>query len=68
LEHHNVDEYILLMKRFAEMRGKEISTGFAEGFRQHLGHGYPQNNRLKEILGDLVTVIDTTHIPVNHLY
>jgi hypothetical protein len=38
------------------MRGKEINTGYAEGFRQHLGHGYPQNNILKEILGDFVVV------------
>lgn len=54
--HHKMDEYILSMKRFAEMRGKEVNTVYAEGFRQHLGHGYPQNNILKEILGDLVVV------------
>jgi LmbE family N-acetylglucosaminyl deacetylase len=54
LEHHKVDEYILLMKRFAAQRGLEISTSYAEGFRQHLGHGYPQNNILREVLGDLV--------------
>src|ERR1035437_3066180 len=55
-EHHKMDEYILSMKRFAETRGKEINTKYAEGFRQHLGHGYPQNNILKEILGDLVVI------------
>lgn len=54
--HHKMDEYILSMKRFAEKRGKEINTKYAEGFRQHLGHGYPQNNILKEILDDLVVV------------
>lgn len=53
LKHHKIDEYILAMKRFAEIRGKEINTKYAEGFRQHLGHGYPQNNILKEILGEL---------------
>jgi LmbE family N-acetylglucosaminyl deacetylase len=52
--HHKMDEYILAMKRFAAKRGKEINTGYAEGFRQHLGHAYPQNNILKEILGSLV--------------
>jgi LmbE family N-acetylglucosaminyl deacetylase len=52
--HHKMDEYILAMKRFAAKRGKEINTGYAEGFRQHLGHAYPQNNVLKEILGSLV--------------
>jgi len=56
LEHHKMDEYILSMKRFSAMRGKEINTGFAEGFRQHLGHGYPQDNILKETLGGFVHV------------
>lgn len=53
LKHHKIDEYILTMKNFAEKRGREINTTYAEGFRQHLGHGYPKNNILKEILGDL---------------
>jgi hypothetical protein len=38
------------------MRGKEINTDFAEGFRQHLGHGYPQDNILKETLGGVVHI------------
>ena len=54
LMHHKMDEYILSMKRFSEQRGCEINTKYAEGFRQHLGHGYPQNNVLKEILGSFV--------------
>jgi LmbE family N-acetylglucosaminyl deacetylase len=54
LEHHKIDEYILCMKRYAEMRGKEINVRYAEGFRQHLGHGFPYDNKLIEILGDLV--------------
>ncbi|HLF33612.1 MAG TPA: PIG-L family deacetylase [Cyclobacteriaceae bacterium] len=52
--HHKVDEYILSMKRFAGQRGKEINVKYAEGFRQHLGHGYPQENILKNTLGELV--------------
>jgi LmbE family N-acetylglucosaminyl deacetylase len=56
LEHHKMDEYILAMKRFAEMRGTEIGVQYAEGFRQHLGHGYPQDNILKVILGKQVVV------------
>ena len=51
---HQDSKYILDMKRFSAKRGEEISTAFAEGFRQHRGHGYPQNNILEEILGDLV--------------
>lgn len=54
--HHKIDEYILSMKRFGELRGKEINAQYAEGFRQHLGHGYPQENILKEILAELKVI------------
>lgn len=54
--HHKIDEYIHSMKRFAKQRGKEIETEYAEGFVQHLGHGYPQNNILKEILQNVVVI------------
>ncbi len=54
LTHHKVDEYILAMKRFAAQRGLETGVEYAEGFRQHLGHGFPQDNLLKDILGDMV--------------
>jgi len=54
LSSHQDSEYILAMKRFSAKRGKEINTAYAEGFMQHLGHGYPQGNILKEILGDLI--------------
>lgn len=50
LKHHKMDEYILSMKRFGEMRGSEINRRYAEGYRQHLGHGYPQDNILEELL------------------
>lgn len=52
--HHNMDEYILAMKRFSAQRGAEINVKYAEGFRQHLGHAFPQHNLLKETLGELV--------------
>ncbi len=52
--HHGMDEYLLSMERFARSRGGETGTSFAEGFRQHLGHGFPQDNLLKAVLGDLV--------------
>lgn len=56
LEHHKMDEYILAMKRFSAARGQEINTTYAEGFRQHLGHGFNQENILKEILGDKIII------------
>ena len=54
--YHKMDEYVLSMKNNAIARGKECNTDYAEGFNQHLGHGYPQTNLFKEILGDLVTI------------
>jgi LmbE family N-acetylglucosaminyl deacetylase len=56
LTHHKMDEYILAMKQFARERGLETGVEYAEGFRQHLGHGFPQSNILKEILGNLVVI------------
>ena len=53
LVHHKMDEYILSMKRFGEFRGKEINVKYAEGFRQHLGHSFPQDNIMKETLTEL---------------
>ncbi len=64
LEHHQMDKYLLFMRQFAEKRGKEINAGFAEGFRQHLGHGYPPDNKLQEVLGDLVVVNQINQILV----
>jgi LmbE family N-acetylglucosaminyl deacetylase len=49
-QHHGMDEYILSMKRMAESRGKITGVQYAEGFRQHLGHAYPQNNLIQEEL------------------
>lgn len=54
LTHHKMDEYILAMKRFATERGRFAGAGYAEGFRQHLGHGFPQSNILKEVIGDYI--------------
>ncbi len=56
LRHHKMDEYILAMKRFAAERGSETGVDFAEGFRQHLGHGFPQDNILQSILGSSVII------------
>ncbi len=53
-KHHGMDEYVNMMRAFARQRGEQIGCEFAEGFRQHLGHAYPQDNILKAELGDLV--------------
>ena len=57
MTHHGMDEYVNMMKTSDEKRGREINSGFAEGFRQHLGHAYPQDNILKAELSDLVHIV-----------
>jgi LmbE family N-acetylglucosaminyl deacetylase len=56
--HHEVDDYInSSLKELSAKRGREIGVSFAEGFRQHLGHAYPQENILKQELAGLVHVV-----------
>ena len=38
-------------------QGKAVGAAYAEGFRQHLGHAYPQDNILRKELGDLVHIL-----------
>jgi len=54
LKQHHIDEYIESMKKMSKQRGNEADCKYAEGLRQHLGHAYPSNNILKEILGDFI--------------
>ena len=49
LQQHGMDHYIESMEHWSAHRGAEFGVDFAEGFRQHLGHAYPQNNLLEEI-------------------
>jgi N-acetylglucosamine malate deacetylase 1 len=50
LKHHGVDQYVESMRAWSAARGREHGVAFAEAFRQHLGHSYPQDN----LLGDLL--------------
>jgi len=52
--HHGMDDAIRSIRDLGEKRGELMGTPYAEGFRQHLGHAFPQGNILKQILGDLV--------------
>jgi LmbE family N-acetylglucosaminyl deacetylase len=53
--HHEIDDYInSSLRMLSAKRGKEIGAAFAEGFRQHLGHAFPQDNILKKELGNFV--------------
>jgi LmbE family N-acetylglucosaminyl deacetylase len=49
--YHGMDEYIEGMKRHAAHRGGQYGVAAAEAFRQHLGHAYPHDDWLGELLG-----------------
>jgi len=57
MQHHQMDEYVESMKRLGAERGSLISADYGEAFRQHLGHAFPQDNILKEELGQLVHLL-----------
>jgi len=48
--HHGIDEYIESVRRGAAAAGRVIGQPFGEGFQQHLGHGYPQDNIIAQLL------------------
>lgn len=51
LKHHGVDDYLIAMRSWAEKQGVAAKVPYAEGFRQHLGHSYPQDNIIGKLLG-----------------
>ena len=51
LKHHGMDQYLQAMRDWGAKRGRRIETDYAEGYRQHLGHSYPQDNLLGRLLG-----------------
>jgi LmbE family N-acetylglucosaminyl deacetylase len=53
LKHHQMDHYIESMKQSSLRQGQRIGVAYAEGFRQHLGHSYPQENLLAKLLSGL---------------
>jgi LmbE family N-acetylglucosaminyl deacetylase len=53
LKHHGVDEFVIAMRNWAADQGKRCGVAAAEGFRQHLGHSYPQDNLLGTLLNGL---------------
>jgi LmbE family N-acetylglucosaminyl deacetylase len=51
LAHHGMDEYLNSMQRHGAMRGAQVGVAAAEAFVQHLGHAYPHDDLLVELLG-----------------
>ena len=46
------------MLEMARKSGDLAGFHLAEGFRQHLGQGFPQRNLLKDLLGEVVRTVD----------
>lgn len=53
--HHGMDEYVNAMRSAGKNRGQLTGVAYGEGFRQHLGHAFPQDNLLAAELGGLVS-------------
>jgi LmbE family N-acetylglucosaminyl deacetylase len=51
LKHHGMDQYLQAMRDWGAQRGRRLGVACAEGFRQHLGHSYPPDNLLGQLLG-----------------
>jgi LmbE family N-acetylglucosaminyl deacetylase len=49
-KHHGMDQYLTSMREWGKKRGPLCGAEYAEGFRQHLGHGYPRDNLLTKFL------------------
>ena len=54
LAHLGMDNYTEFLRRRSEEQGREAGVAFAEGFRQHLGGGFPSDDELTHILGERV--------------
>jgi N-acetylglucosamine malate deacetylase 1 len=50
----DIPETLSAMQKMARETGKPAGFRWAEGFRQHLGQGFPSDNLLKQLLGSLV--------------
>ncbi len=50
MKHHGMDQYVQAMRDWCAQRGREKGVAYAEGFRQHLGHSYPQDDVLSKLL------------------
>jgi N-acetylglucosamine malate deacetylase 1 len=60
LKHHGMDQYLQAMREWGARWGQAYRVAYAEGFRQHRGHSYPQDN----LLGNLLGMLRSTPMPV----
>jgi LmbE family N-acetylglucosaminyl deacetylase len=57
LRHHGMDHYLQAMRDWNAARGAPYRLAYAEGYRQHLGHGYPQDDLLGRLLSGMTTTV-----------
>jgi LmbE family N-acetylglucosaminyl deacetylase len=55
-KHHGLDEYLLMMERWARECGAAGGLNLAEGFRRYKGHPYPETPLLEKLLGAEIVV------------
>jgi N-acetylglucosamine malate deacetylase 1 len=55
LRHHGMDHYLQAMRDWNAARGAPYGLAYAEGYRQHLGHGYPQDDLLGRLLAGVTS-------------
>jgi len=48
---HGMDQYLESMRQWSRKRGSEVGVKYAEPFRQHKGHPFPQDNILQKLIG-----------------
>lgn len=48
---HGIDEYLDSQAAWSRHRGGQAGVEHAEAFRQYVGHAYPRDNRLLELVG-----------------
>jgi LmbE family N-acetylglucosaminyl deacetylase len=61
--HHGIEESLASMRALSELRGNLVGVRYAEGFRQHRGHAYPQDNILRQELDGLVHLSESPEPP-----
>ncbi|HKE06136.1 MAG TPA: PIG-L family deacetylase [Blastocatellia bacterium] len=59
--HHGVDEYLEQARRWGARYGRESGFDYAEGLRQHLGHGYPHEPLLQNALNSIIETRNYSH-------
>lgn len=60
--HHGNDEFLDSMRSFSANRGMLVGCEYGEGFRQHLGHCFPQINIIENELSDMFFASETNEV------